>query len=558
MATLAEVRQAHPEYGDMSDQQLADGLYKKFYSDMDRAAFDSKVGLEPANRFDLANPAKPAEDTPALHEAALQREERDQPITRQGTAGRINRAAQDGVANGLTLGFFNELASAAFTPIEMGIGAFSGEDAGKGIGQRLHDAYLRAYQKGQAEENAAYRANPTANIGGQVVGSVLTGGAAQKAGVSLLNGAKPTATSLITRGAGEGAAYGAISGAGQDADSLADRAKNAGWGAVTGAAVGGGVGAGAGLGVKAQALRNVSAPTTEELAKASSALYDQADMAGVMLSPKSVSRAAQLVDEAVKNEGLHPKIHPKAFAALDEIRAAGASGEPMTLQGVENLRRIAMEAAQSPEAGERRLAGKMVGAIDGYMDRLNPGDIVSAGRKDAPALLKEARQLWNTKSKSEIIDGLFYRAENAVGANYTDAGLATALRQQFKSIANNPSIMRRFNQEERKAILAVVRGAPLENMLRRIGKLAPTGVISSAISIGGGGAIGGPVGAVALPAVGFAARNAATRSVVNNANRAATITRGGGQAPQLLLPDARRRLLEIGSTGLSPAASGRR
>lgn len=45
MATLAEIRQQHPEYGDLPDQQLADGLYKKFYSDIPRADFNRKIGL---------------------------------------------------------------------------------------------------------------------------------------------------------------------------------------------------------------------------------------------------------------------------------------------------------------------------------------------------------------------------------------------------------------------------------------------------------------------------------------------------------------------------------
>lgn len=43
---IAKVRQSHPEYGDLSDQQLADGLYRKFYSDMPREAFDAKVGVK--------------------------------------------------------------------------------------------------------------------------------------------------------------------------------------------------------------------------------------------------------------------------------------------------------------------------------------------------------------------------------------------------------------------------------------------------------------------------------------------------------------------------------
>ena len=47
MATLSEIRAQHPEYNDLSDAQLADGLYRKFYSDLPREEFDAKVGLQP-------------------------------------------------------------------------------------------------------------------------------------------------------------------------------------------------------------------------------------------------------------------------------------------------------------------------------------------------------------------------------------------------------------------------------------------------------------------------------------------------------------------------------
>lgn len=46
MATLAEIRQQYPQYEDIDDQQLADKLYQKFYSDMPREQFDQKVGFQ--------------------------------------------------------------------------------------------------------------------------------------------------------------------------------------------------------------------------------------------------------------------------------------------------------------------------------------------------------------------------------------------------------------------------------------------------------------------------------------------------------------------------------
>ncbi|CDP52356.1 hypothetical protein [Devosia sp. DBB001] len=46
MATIAEIRQQHPEYGDMGDAKLAVSLYRKFYSDMPMADYLTKVGVD--------------------------------------------------------------------------------------------------------------------------------------------------------------------------------------------------------------------------------------------------------------------------------------------------------------------------------------------------------------------------------------------------------------------------------------------------------------------------------------------------------------------------------
>lgn len=46
MASLSEIRSKYPEYGYLSDNELADALHKKFYADMDRGEFDKRVGLK--------------------------------------------------------------------------------------------------------------------------------------------------------------------------------------------------------------------------------------------------------------------------------------------------------------------------------------------------------------------------------------------------------------------------------------------------------------------------------------------------------------------------------
>lgn len=46
MPTLTEIRQQFPQYSDLSDQDLADGLYKKFYQDLPREEFEKKIGIQ--------------------------------------------------------------------------------------------------------------------------------------------------------------------------------------------------------------------------------------------------------------------------------------------------------------------------------------------------------------------------------------------------------------------------------------------------------------------------------------------------------------------------------
>lgn len=42
---IKEIRQKYPQYDDLSDQQLADGLHKKYYSDLPKDDFYKRINL---------------------------------------------------------------------------------------------------------------------------------------------------------------------------------------------------------------------------------------------------------------------------------------------------------------------------------------------------------------------------------------------------------------------------------------------------------------------------------------------------------------------------------
>lgn len=53
MASIVELREQYPQYSDLSDEQLADSFYNKYYSDISKADFDKQIGLSKAPEFTL-------------------------------------------------------------------------------------------------------------------------------------------------------------------------------------------------------------------------------------------------------------------------------------------------------------------------------------------------------------------------------------------------------------------------------------------------------------------------------------------------------------------------
>src|SRR5690606_18202419 len=158
---------------------------------------------------------------------------------------------------------------------------------------------------------------------------------------------------------------------------------------------------------------------------------------------------------------------------------------------------------------EARIASIMKDALDDFVQRLRPGDVLAGDPIKGASALKVARDLWARGSKADAIENLIERARNRAG-QFSGSGYENALRTEFRAFVRNRRNLRGFTADERAALQRVARGGPIENALRYLGKLAPTGIVSAALSGGAGAAMGGPVGAAALPALGFLARQGAT------------------------------------------------
>lgn len=267
----------------------------------------------------------------------------------------------------------------------------------------------------------------------------------------------------------------------------------------------------------------LQAPTVQELKGQAGQQYKFAEDVGAVFKKNSYNQFANKLESTLAKEGLDKALQPRVFAALERIKDTKNSN--VTLENMEILRRISQAAGSSADASERRLASIMVDNLDDFVETAQPSQLAK-GSSEAVSALTDARELWKRAKKTEIIDDLVASAELRAEANFSQSGMENALRRKLVNLADNPKALRAFTKEEQNAIKVAAKGGPVQNVLRLVGKLAPTGAISAGISGGAGFVFGGPYGAVGLPLIGGASRLGATqlglRNIEQLRNRLAT------------------------------------
>lgn len=424
----------------------------------------------------------------------------------------------NGVASGMTFGFDDEIAAG----LQTGAGLWG--DYGKTVSD-----FRR--QKGEMEQ-----ANPGVTLASEIAGGVLTGGGLAKAGATLVP--RVAGKGLLTRmgaGAAEGAAYGGLYGLGDGEGGLDNRLTSARDSALMGAAIGGGIPAGgAALRAPFESLRRgatvKNAPTNDAIKQTAQQAYKAADDAGVAFAPQSIDALSMGIGDDLARLGYNPRLNPKVSVVLDDL--AELQGKPVTLDRLEQLRRVAGNLGQSTEASDRNLSRVIIDNIDDFAARIEGKDMVAGkGREQAVKALQDARFNWRKLRKSEIIDEAFYKAEQQA------SGKENGLRVQFRAILNNKKLRRNFSPDEVKAIERVVQGGSSENALRLLGRFGfgtdgASNMLGGSIGAGAGAAMGGPLGAMAVPILGTIARKGAERATRSNADFVSALVRAGKIAPQ--------------------------
>ena len=208
-----------------------------------------------------------------------------------------------------------------------------------------------------------------------------------------------------------------------------------------------------------------------------------------ILPQDSVDDMALGISSRMDAERINPRLHPGSSAVLDAL-LQDSSG-PIRIEDVENLRRLTQQglpATASP--ADRRLATMMTSDITDYLDNLD--DPVA----DA---LRTGRDAHRRASSAQAIADAETKAARRAASTGTGGNEINAMRQNLRSVLDNPRKARSFTAPELAMIGDVVSGTGGQNAMRRLSRMAPSsGGLSSMIGIGGAASM--PY--VALPVMG--------------------------------------------------------
>ena len=299
------------------------------------------------------------------------------------------------------------------------------------------------------------------------------------------------------------------------------------------------------------------APGPDQLRSQGSDLFTAADASGVRFKSAPFSAFADSLLARLVDEGADNILTPKISRVADVLEQS--KGRAPSIAQMSILRRQFGNAAGSADRAEARIGSIAIDLLD---------DFVEGGAGHVGGQLSEARAMWSRLKKSELIDTAI---ENAQAAQ---AGVEAGLRNEFRTLyrARGSKKMRGFSDAELNAIKSVAQGNFTSNVLRRIGSLAGgldqgRNMLNLLGGVGAGAYVGGPVGAVAVPALAYGAARMSRKGTQTRADLARAIAARGEvptptSAPrplvvdQLLAQGAARRYRRGAAPIAAPVAVG--
>lgn len=510
MEGIKSLREKFPQYEDLSDGQLAFGVYNKFYSDMPIVGFAKQVGLDKAQSLEMLKSANSAGKGLKF--------EQPEPSVGGGAMGALRSGFQ-----GLTLGGGDEIVAGGVSALKK----LTGDERSMG------DIYSQELERersrlGQFEEQA-----PKTALASEVASSM-----------ALPLGPVKTMGQAALTGLGYGAASGFLSGEGGGADRAKSLALNAALGGMFGTGfkkASDMVGSSFERYLSDKAAKAIAkgGQSVDDLKASANALYEEARASGATISKDAfedfVSQTVAKVSGGV-DEDIAAKLTPSSAAVLEAMKRK--VGQSVGVDDLDAFRKLAQTpAGKVTDKGEQRAASMIIEGIDDFVDNINPEQLASGTIDGVSETFKAARDMWSRMRRTEKLQNIIETAKEGGYAGGFESGLKT----QIGTILRNPKQRRGFSEGELRLLSEIQTGTPLGRALAGIsylgfspsgGRTAPQagGLVTGGLV---GGFAGGPLGALAGAGIEAAA------------------TTGLRAVREMSMEKRARLLLEIISTGMA-------
>lgn len=287
---------------------------------------------------------------------------------------------------------------------------------------------------------------------------------------------------------------------------------------------------------------------TQQLRDMGNAAFKEAEAAGVVYTPRGMSRLWNDVRQVATDFGFNELNEPALGGVLKQLDA-GQSGN-MTLEGLDSIRKALVNTVRNSaktNPSQAELGRRLIEKVDDFIDAPQKADVLLGDAQAGASAFRRARATWKQMRKSEMVDEALERAAQNTEGTGSGGNIDNATRQQFKAILQDKKRIAAFTAEERVLIRNIVRGggpvsSRVQNVLRLAGKLSPQGnglMLWGSIA---GTTLGGPMVA-ALPVAGFVAKRAADAMTRGNVGKLARkvreVPQQQFQVPQDFLPPSR-------------------
>lgn len=380
---------------------------------------------------------------------------------------------------------------------------------GGGQGQDFSQRYADLQQRQQAFRQAGQELNP----GATAMGTIGTG----LATAPLMPGAGPAKTLMgaMAKGGATGAAYGEMTGAGQgnafedSKDSAVQRIINGAGGAALGGVLGVAIPAAGGLIKKSgQTLGWTDTPEPPpsgmDIKSEANQYYKTSKDLGAVFNQNASMQVVDEVEKALLATGKNnARLHGDTLSVVDDLKSAAENGN-LSLEELDQNRQLLNQVVKKnliSNPADAFKANVAIDAIDNFVENSGNKQLVSG---DATAIdaLNQGRALWSKAAKVGTVEKIMDHAE------MTD-NPATAIKNGFRTLANNDKRFRGFTPEEKQIVKNIAGSNAGLDILRTFGSRL-MGIISGATGAGVGGT-------AAAQGISMASRGAATRMQMNKA-----------------------------------------